>query len=222
MIDLWRVDVRTVAGDAGELLAPDEIERAGGFRSASARRAYVATRSVLRTLAGSRLGIAPNEVKLEYGANGKPEVQGLSTSVSHAGDVALIALGSGRIGVDVEAVRPDVAMRALARRFFTGAENEALARLSGDELVRGFYGCWTGKEAFVKALGQGLSFGLGRVEVAVHPEPLALLAIDGDAEAARSWTMRAVDVGPGYCAAVTVDVPDADVAVHEWTASVPA
>lgn len=222
MIEVWRVDLRAGGEDAARLLSPDEAERAARFGSERARRAFVTTRGALRTLIGSYLGAGPETVTFEYGPNGKPEVPGVSFSVSHAGDVALVALGSGRIGVDVEEMRGDVAMRALARRFFTGAENDALTRLSGDDLVRGFYGCWTSKEAFVKAVGQGMSFGLDRVEVAVFPEPAALRSIDGDEDAARSWTLRAVDVTPGHLAAVAVDSPGVEVAVRDWPASVAA
>ena len=221
MIDVWRIDVRA-ADDLARLLSPDEAERAARFRFERDRRSFVTTRGALRTLIGSYIGAAPESVELTYGANGKPEVEGLSFNVSHAGDVALAAFGPGRIGVDVEEMRPDVEMRALARRFFTRAENEALARLSGDELVRGFYGCWTCKEAFVKAMGEGLSFELDRVEVAVHPEPAGVLSVDGDAAGAAHWTMEAVEAGPGYAAAVAVDSPGAEVVVRDWPASVAA
>lgn len=219
MTEVWRIDVRG-GEDLTPLLSPDEADRAARFRFERDRRAFVTARGALRTLAGSWLGIAPESVAFAYGDKGKPEVEGLSFNVSHARDVALVALGAGRIGVDVEEMRPDVEMRALARRFFTRAENDALARFEGDELVRGFYGCWTCKEAFVKAMGEGLSFELDRVEVAVPPQAPAVLSIDGDAAAAAAWTMSAIDAGPGYAAAVAVDAPGADVVVRDWTTSV--
>ncbi|MDQ4125292.1 MAG: 4'-phosphopantetheinyl transferase superfamily protein [Actinomycetota bacterium] len=221
MTEVWRVDVRA-GDDLTGLLSPDEAERAARFRFEPDRRSFVATRGVLRTVVGSHLGIAPGEVVFRYGAKGKPFVEGVSFNVSHAGDVALVAVGSGRIGVDVEVMRPDVEMRALARRFFTRSESEALARLEGDDLVRGFYGCWTSKEAFVKAVGEGLSFELDRVEVAVAPSPPGILSVDGDAAAGARWTLVAVDAGAGYAGAVAVDSPGARVVVRDWPASVPA
>ena len=221
MIDVWRIDVRA-GDDLAHLLSPDEAERAARFRFERDRRSFVTTRGALRTLIGSYMGAAPESVEFAYGANGKPEVEGLSFNVSHACDVALAAFGPGRVGVDVEEMRPDVEMRALARRFFTRAENDALGRLSGDELVRGFYGCWTCKEAFVKAVGEGLSFELDRVEVAVYPEPAGVLSVDGEVAHAARWTMVAVDAGPGYAAAVAVDSPGAGVVVRDWPASVAA
>lgn len=219
-MDVWRIPVGP-PGDLARLLSPDEAERAAGFRFDRGRDGFVTARAALRTLIGSYAGIAPEDVVFGYGPNGKPEVEGLSFNVSHAGDWALVALApGGRVGVDVEAMRSDVEVRALSRRFFTPSENEALARLSGDDLLRGFYGCWTMKEAFVKATGEGLSFGLGRVEVAVPPAPAGLVSLDGDAGAAAQWTAVAIDVATGHAAAVVIDVPGTEVVVREWSASV--
>lgn len=221
MIEVWRIDAGS-ADDVAPLLSRDEAERAARFHFDRDRRAFVATRGALRALAGSYLGIAPESVAFSYGHNGKPEIEGLSFNVSHAGDVALAAFGPGRVGVDVELMRADVGMRALARRFFTVAEDRALAGLSGDELVHAFYGCWTSKEAFVKAVGEGLSFELARVEVSVWPEPCRVVSVDGDEGAGAQWTMAAVDVAPGYAAAVAADVPGVEVVVRDWLASTAA
>jgi 4'-phosphopantetheinyl transferase len=222
-VDVWRIGVRGVAGDVAELLSPDEAERAARFRFEPDCEAFVATRGVLRTLLGSYLGVAPAQVVFSYGPKGKPEVEGLSFNVSHAGDLALIALvRTQRVGVDVEVMRPDVTMRALARRFFTAAENDALASLSDVDLVRGFYGCWTSKEAFVKAVGEGLSFELDRVETAVPPAPAGVASVDGDPETAARWTLASIHCGAGYAAAVAVDAPGAEIVVRDWRASAAA
>lgn len=198
MIEVWRIDLRRYGGDAA-VLSVDEAERAARFRFEAGRRSFVAARSAARMLAGSRLGIAPDAVVFGYGPKGKPEVEGVALNVSHSGDLALIALGSGRIGVDVEELRSGVEMRALARRFFTRAENDALDRLSGDALVRGFFGLWTQKEALVKAVGEGLS-GLGSL----------------DGLPTEDWTVTGVDVGPGYAAAVAMDEANVGIVVRDW------
>lgn len=214
--------MREVSTSLAHVLSPEEAERARGFRFERAREAFVAAHSALRAVLGAHTGVAPEDVAFRYGPQGKPEIDGASFNVSHAGDVALVAVGEGRIGVDVEEMRPGVEMRALARRFFTPAENAALDALPDDELVRGFYGCWTQKEAFVKAVGEGVSFGLGRVEVAVHPARAGLVSLDGDAGAAAHWTLAAVDVGAGYAAAIAVDAPGVRPVVREWNASAAA
>lgn len=216
-VHVWIVDVRRLWRDAASLLSDDEAARAERFRFEPDRESFVATHAALRALAASYLGIEPQEVRFSYGTKGKPALSGLALNASHAGDVALAAFApSGRVGVDVERMRATDDLAALARRFFTESENRALAQLSPGELVTGFYGCWTRKEAFVKALGEGLSFELDRAEVAVPPEPARLVSVDGDEGAAAGWAMADVDAGPGYAACVAADSPAVDVVVRAW------
>lgn len=219
-MEVWRARVEA-SGELARLLSSDEVERAARFRFERDCDAFVTARGVARTLIGRRLGVPAEDVVFGSGPNGKPEVEGVSFNVSHAGEWVMVGVAAaGRVGVDVEQMRPGVEMRSLARRFFTPAENEALARLSGDELVRGFYGCWTQKEAFVKAVGEGLSFALDRVEVAVHPAVPRIVSVDGRPN--DVWTLAEVDCGPGYASAAVIDRPGAEVVVHDWPASVAA
>lgn len=216
-LHVWRIGVRAPSSDAAAVLSPDETARAERFRFERDRESFVSTRAALRGLVASYAGIAPGEVRFAYGPAGKPEAGGLAFNVSHAGDVALAAFGaSGRVGVDVELVRDDSDLTAVARRFFGEHEIGALDALSGDAFVAGFYSCWTRKEAFAKALGKGLSFELDRAEVSVYPEPARLVSVDGEAGAAAGWTMVDVDAGPGYAACVAVDAPAVDVKVRDW------
>lgn len=231
VVDVWRIDLRRFSlkeesrtRSAGipstKVLSEDEAERAARFRFDADRDAFACTRAALRTLVGERLGVAPADVRFTYAPKGKPGAEGVSFNVSHSGDMALIGLtASRRLGVDVELMRPDVEMKTLARRFFSAAENAVLEGLDGDALVRGFYGCWTRKESFVKALGEGLSFDLDRVEVAVPPEPARVVSVDGDPAAGAAWTMADVDAGEGYAGAVVVDAPAAQLQVRDWEPS---
>jgi 4'-phosphopantetheinyl transferase len=219
-VHVWRIDVRQpprVFEELRSLLSRDEEDRAALYRFDPARESFVATRAALRSLAGSYLGIDPRDVTFAYTAKGKPEVPGLSFNASHAGDVAVAAFArSGSVGVDVEEMRPDRDLRALARRFFAPAENAALDLLDGQALVAAFYRCWTRKEAFVKAVGEGVSFDLRRFVVSVEPGA-RIVSIDGDPEAAAAWW--AADVSPrgGYVAAVVASAPVADLSVRDWT-----
>ena len=198
------------------LLTPDEEDRAARYRFDRDRHAFECTRAALRTLAGRYSGLAPAEVRFSYGSKGKPGTTGISFNASSSGDVALAAFSSsGLVGVDVEAMRPDVSVRALARRFFSVPENEALEGLAEQDLVAGFYRCWTRKEAFVKALGEGLSFDLGRVEVSTGGSA-RVVSIDGDRAAAERWSMRDLAPRPGYAGVVAVDSPDAEVSLWDW------
>jgi 4'-phosphopantetheinyl transferase len=215
-VHVWRIDVRRseeVMRRLRATLTRDEEERAARFRFDRDRGSFECTRGALRILTGAYLGIDPADVRFDYDAKGKPSTKGLSFNVSHAGDLAVAAFARcGRVGVDVEVMDAAVELRTLARRFFSEPENAVLEELEGDALVRGFYACWTRKEAFVKAVGEGVSL-LERVEVAVHG-PARVLSVDGDVGAAAGWSMADLAAGEGYAGAVVAD--GADVAVELW------
>jgi 4'-phosphopantetheinyl transferase len=199
----------------GRLLIDDETARAERFVFARDRRRFVVARGVLRELLGAYLGCPPGEVRFVYGPAGKPALApplaaaGLEFNVSHSGELALYAVGLHRpLGVDVEQVRELDELEALAERNFSSAERRALLALPPAERPAGFFACWTRKEAFIKALGEGLSHPLSAFTVSLVPgEPARFVEIGGEAGAAERWTLTTIDVGAGYHAAVAAEGP---------------
>lgn len=196
-------------------LTDDESARADRFHFERDARRFVVARAMLRDVLGAYLGVAPRVVRFGYGPRDKPalapplDATGVQFNVSHSGEIALYALTLHRqIGVDVEQVRPLADLDALARRNFSRAECAALFALPPARRPPAFFACWTRKEAYVKALGDGLSHPLDAFTVSFAiGEPARVLDIAGDAVAAGRWTLAAVDVGAGYQAAVAVDGP---------------
>lgn len=206
----------------------DTVERARAdryrFRDVSER--FVVARGRLRAILGRLLDCPAAAVPLTTGPQGKPllnrsQPRGDSDwqfNLSHSGDWGLVAVSRGRrVGVDLERIDASRNVLALANRFFAPAEAAALGALSGAEQVAAFYAVWTRKEAFLKALGDGLSFPLDEFEVSVSPaEPPQLISIRQDAAAAREWQVAAGCPTPGYWAAVTADCPTWQISV--WNA----
>jgi 4'-phosphopantetheinyl transferase len=125
---------------------------------------------------------------------------------SHTVGLALVAVaGSGRVGIDAERVRPEVEVEDLSRRFFAPAEAAEILALSPDARVAAFFSCWTRKEAFVKALGGGLSVPLNSFQVSVQSDqPARLLWAEGDASG--RWNLLDLSE-PGIAAARVVEGP---------------
>jgi 4'-phosphopantetheinyl transferase len=127
--------------------------------------------------------------------------------------MALMGVTRGRqIGVDVERIRPALADEQMARRFFSPPEVEALLSFPPEQHAAAFFRCWTRKEAYLKARGDGLSFPLDQFDVSLSPgEPalLALLSVGGDRLAAVRWRLAEPGECPGYAAAVAVEG-------HDW------
>ena len=192
------------------LLSADERERAGRFHFPRDRDRFVAGRGQLRELLGRYLRRPPDGLRFRYSAYGKPGLEesgGLHFNVSHSGHMVLYALTRcADVGVDVELERPGLADDRIPERFFAPREVAALRRLPPAQQVRGFLTCWTRKEAFIKARGEGLSLPLHDFEVTLAPgeEPRLLRTAWAPAEAAK-WSLRDLsDYCPGAVAALAV------------------
>jgi 4'-phosphopantetheinyl transferase len=176
--------------EARGLLDARERERAASFRFEEDRRRFVVRRATLRRLLGVRTGQAPETLAFEENAFGKPRLRsGPCFSASHSGDRMMVAIADVEVGCDIERIDPALDWQPLAESFFAPSERRQLTERDA------FFRCWARKEAFVKALGRGLSYPLDAFEVSVGAEPALVSGGHG-------WAMAAPDPGPGYAAAL--------------------
>lgn len=197
--------------DCYVLLSRDEQDRASRFRVDDARRNFILTRGTLRRLLAAYLRGKPDELSFGLTKYGKPFLKGppdapvnsVRFNVSHADGLALLGFARQReIGVDVERIRPELDTWKLAERFFSAHERSALKNLSGEELQSAFFRCWSRKEAYIKARGEGLSLPLSQFDVSIAPnESQALVATRPDATEAGRWIVRDVSTTREYAAA---------------------
>jgi 4'-phosphopantetheinyl transferase len=111
-----------------------------------------------------------------------------------------------QLGVDIELWRPLGDEAALVRRFFSPAENATYAALAPAARTQGFFECWTRKEAYIKAVGQGLALPLDSFDVSFGPDrAAALLRTSIELPAHQRWALAAPDLGPGISAAVVLE-----------------
>ena len=196
-----------------DVLAPDERERAGRFHFQRDRDRFTVARGLLRGILGGYLNSAPERLRFEYGAQGKPTLAaghnpgGLRFNVSHSEGVALFAVTRGReVGVDVERVSARVSCEEIAGRFFSPREVAGLRALPAASREAAFFDCWTRKEAYIKACGAGLSLPLDGFDVTLAPgEPAALLENRLDPAEVSRWSLRELHPWPGFAAAVAVE-----------------
>lgn len=198
---------------SASLLSAPERERARRFAFARDARRFMVGRARLRQLLADRLGVRPECVELAYGARGKPALANpgrysdLRFNLSRRDDVAVYALSFGReVGIDVESVRMISDADAIAARWFSRAENEAYRALDPRQKALGFVNCWTRKEAFVKALGDGLSHPLDSFDVSLAPgAPAELLRVEPVLGDDRGWRLASFSPAPGFVAAVVAE-----------------
>lgn len=195
--------------DTSALLSRDEQERMARFRFEIDRENFIFCRSMLRILLASYLGTSPAELCFAYSAHGKPSLAGPSSNLqfnlSHSHGIVLFAFSQGkRVGVDVEHVRRDLNVQEIASRFFSAAEKRALTQCS--DMHDAFFHCWTRKEAFVKARGEGLSCPLASFDVSVAPgDEEVPLTTRPDGTESQAWQLWSLNSFPEHAAAVAVE-----------------
>jgi len=210
----FRLDAEPAAvGEFTQCLSDGERLRASRFVFERDRQRFILGRARLRHLLASRLDVQPDAVELAYGQRGKPALSrqfadsDLRFNVSHSEDVAVYAFSRGReIGIDVEAVRELRDADDIAARFFSRRENEAYLALDPRDRPLGFFHCWTRKEAFIKALGDGLYYPFDLFDVSLAPdEPARILRVENTPGYECAWCMEAFSPAPGFVAAVVIE-----------------
>jgi 4'-phosphopantetheinyl transferase len=215
-VQVWAVALDPEAEVARRLagsLAADEMQRAHRFRFDRHRRQYMVGRGALRALLGAYLGLPPGEVSFSYGSRGKPflaERPGaagdLFFNLSNSHELALVGFARGvEIGVDVEFLKPMPDLGQIAERFFSASERTALRQLPEHQKREGFFNCWTRKEAYLKAVGEGLAAPLDSFDVTLAPgEQPRMLTLQGDAERAAGWSFECFRPAGDYLGALAV------------------
>lgn len=211
-VQLWRIDLDAIRDNESRwhhLLSSDESTRAARFHFLRDRQYFAASRATLRTILASYLTTDPRSLIFSYSKKEKPSLVSdaatdITFNISHSGGVALFAFSRRReIGVDVEQIRRDFDVEAIARRFFSAREQVQLAALPAEQRVEAFFRCWTRKEAYIKATGDGLSLPLSQFDVSLEPEEKsALLATRPDSSEAGRWLLREVPGGAGFVGAL--------------------
>ncbi len=200
------------------LLSTDEQSRASRFVFEVHRRRFAATRSALRLILAAYLGVRAPRIAFAYSDRGRPSLAvppepPLDFNLSHADDLALLALSRGPVGVDLERVRslPDAA--TIAQRFFSAEEAARLGRLRPELRPDSFFRAWTRKEALLKASGLGLG-ALGEVEVSLEANqaPSVRAAPGG----CGSWRLFHLEPAASFVAAVAVEASVTAMRCSEW------
>ena len=209
-VQIWRIWL-TALDEAltsyGATLSSNERDRAERYRFENLRRSSILSRGALRILLAHYLGCSPNEIELICGPKGKPALKNSSRirfNVSHSGQMAVFAFTVDcELGVDVEQLRKFDNTELIATRYFSSAEASELLSLKPSDRSLAFFRCWTRKEAYVKAIGDGLAIPLDRFQVTLLPGvPARFVQIAGDKGTAKDWTLHDLAVGPDYVGAL--------------------
>ena len=226
-VHIWHASLDSSASCVQKLeqtLSQSEHKRAVRFHFQRDKRRFVVGRGILRSLLGGYLNVRPDQVEFHYGVHGKPYISeklddgALCFNLAHSHELVVYAFACGRdIGVDLEYIRPIPDFERISANFFSERENIALNSLPVEQRQEGFFNCWTRKEAYIKALGDGLTHPLDQFHVSLIPgEPARLLGVEQAPEEVSRWRLQDFTPTPGYTAAIAVEGHDWQPQFWQW------
>lgn len=196
-------------------LATEEKERAERFYFEKDRIAYLLSRNGLRSILSRYTEIDPQTIRFKYTPYGKPFLDPLQNSggiyfnVSHTHQCVLYAFTKNvEIGIDVEYLKNGIDYHSIAKNFFSKNEYQTLLEAAHEQKEALFYKIWTCKEAFIKAMGLGLSYSLADFDVIVQEnQPARILGIKNAPDEAKTWSLYSFIPANSYMAAIAMKQP---------------
>ncbi len=216
-IHVWRQSLSlesTLVASFNSVLSNDEKIRAQRFRFEAGRTEFIVSRGALRLLLEAYQGIPARQLQFAYSAYGRPSLADTAScapiefNISHSAGLALLAFSRfHRVGIDIEKVRRDFEPLEISENYFSLSERAVLRGLPAELRHEAFFRCWTRKEAFIKALGEGLSHPLDAFDVSIKPgSTAALLSTRPDRDEAARWMLRELTAPEGYVAALAAQL----------------
>jgi 4'-phosphopantetheinyl transferase len=220
VVDVWSLPIGAppeIVEQLRQVLAPDECERANRFRFEEHRALFVAGRAILRILLSCYVAEDPGRLVFLYGTKGKPSLRDyprLHFNLGHSGNRAVYAVAATGLGIDIELIKPAPDWKKISRRFFSAREVEDLETLEAEQQISAFFCCWTRKEAYLKATGDGISTSLDRFYAGALPSH-ARGAIEEDGKAVQ-WFFKDLKLDPDYAAAIVTGFADPDIRMMQF------
>lgn len=222
-VHLWHVDPTAIVEPArldryAAWISADEEARRRRFHFERHRHAFLIARALVRGTLARYLGGEPAALRFRIGEHGRPALDpaahpaaALRFNLSHTDGRAILAIARAEVGVDVERSERSSDLIRIAEHSFAPAEVQALRELTGEALRRRFFATWTLKEAYIKAVGVGISIGLDRFAFAFDDDAASAVTITfrGDLEDdPAAWTFRRLDLGEAYPVALALRRPE--------------
>ncbi|GHE55467.1 hypothetical protein GCM10017771_77990 [Streptomyces capitiformicae] len=201
----------TLDSDALAAMLGQDHSRLERITHPQIRKRFAASRLLLKSAASAVLDTGPEELELAYKPGGRPYLRGidqLDVSLSHTEELLVVGLARhGRIGVDIELADRRMLGLGTERQVCTPHELEALRRVAEEnrnsELVR----LWTLKEAYSKAIGQGLRFRFTEFGFSPQDQQVQMLRPDGSPAAGWEWSFTSWLVDGKYTVSTAVYDP---------------
>jgi 4'-phosphopantetheinyl transferase len=220
--DVWVLPIRAsrqLVDELQQTLSSDEIARVLRFRAEEGRDLFIVGRGILRKILSRYASKPAEKLVFRYGSKGKPYLLDHSDpqfNLGHSGGLAVYAISGKELGVDIETVKPSADWRKISERFFSPREVEELERLYPTQQLRGFFSCWARKEAYIKAIGEGIAT-LAKFYAGAQPPP-GEGPIDEEGKP-REWYFKDLKVGDEHACAIVTQFDQCRIRLFEFSST---
>jgi len=190
------------------LLSPDEFQKAYRYKFEKDRDHFITGRAFLRNILAKYLNQSPDKIIFSYSDKGKPFIRhsNLKFNLAHSEGKAVFAFAEkAEVGIDIEYMRELPDALQIAKRFFSEEEVNEILKVRDDEIRSAFFNCWTRKEAFIKAVDEGLSYPLKDFTVTlipgVNPE---IKWIKDKVDEVKEWKLVNIQTDENYISSLAV------------------
>ncbi|MBE9222237.1 4'-phosphopantetheinyl transferase superfamily protein [Cyanobacterium stanieri LEGE 03274] len=212
MLDLFLLNTNNFSSDLTyfkSLLSPDELDKIERFKNKLQGDRTCIARANLRIILSKHLNINPDKIIFNYNQKGKPFLKDYSNlyfNLSHTDNWIIYGISNQLIGVDIENISKQVKFKQLAQRFFCPSEYALIDQVKPENEAQLFYTFWTAKEAYLKAIGEGLSGGLDSIELSYNflSENVEITS----AKIREEWQIKNCKINDNYLVSVAVKSKD--------------
>jgi 4'-phosphopantetheinyl transferase len=223
-VHIWRIDLSDFTDAIPknfQLLSADEQQKVRRYHFETDRNNFTIRRAALRTLLGSYLDMQPEELNFIYNNFDKPALEvetPIRFNASSSNGIGVVAIKlDARIGIDIEFLDTAFPKLVIAEKYFSSSEVRALHDLEPEMQTTAFFDCWTKKEAYVKAVGDGMSHPLPTLTI-LSEKPDSLL-IAATSEEKRGWSVKSFIPKDGYIASVAYEGGLESIRYFQWQAA---
>lgn len=183
---------------------------------------YVVSHGFLRLLLGKYLSLSPSNIQYNYNEFKKPfctQHPNLYFNMSHSNNYIAYAFSYNyKVGIDIEFIKNIPKIENLFSSIASTGEGLIFEKQNEIDKIYFFYKTWTIKEAFLKALGVGLTYPLSDIETSIIPkERFKVLKFDANKEALTGWTFVPIKFIPDYLGTVAVEKKDEKINFYTYS-----
>ncbi|MEO8211506.1 MAG: 4'-phosphopantetheinyl transferase superfamily protein [bacterium] len=204
--------------DLESILSTDELTKAYRYKFEADKNNYIVCRALLRNILSDYLSIKPSLITFSYYEKGKPYINNsfIKFNLAHSHNYAVFAFTPGKeVGIDIEYYRELQDALQIAKRYFSKSEIEEFENTSHENIKIAFFNCWTRKEAFIKAVGEGLSYPLADFSVTLNPEDPKILWIKTKPNEIKKWSLHDIKVKENYISSLAIKSNDSEIVYKE-------